>query len=93
MIVRVLKKHFKELYENNSKGYTELKISCEDLKNFMSKDYEVPNGKILLKQKSNASAYEKDNGLLIKIFLNIIHLILVILIAMLLLMELNPLVK
>lgn len=55
----VLKKHFKELYENNSKGYTELKISCEDLKNFMSKDYEVPNGKIVLKQKSNASAYEK----------------------------------
>ena len=54
-----LKNHFKELYENNPKGFTELKISCEDLKEFISKDYIKPDGKILLKQRSNQSAYEK----------------------------------
>lgn len=54
-----LKEHFKKLYEENPKGFTELKISCEDIKKFISKDYIQPNGKILLKQNSNQSAYEK----------------------------------
>lgn len=54
-----LKDHFKTLYEENPNGFTDLKISCEDLKKFISKDYIVPNGKISLKQKSNQSAYEK----------------------------------
>ena len=54
-----LKDHFKKLYEQDPKGFTELKISCDDLKDFISKDYIEPNGKILLKQKSNQSSYEK----------------------------------
>ena len=54
-----IKDHFKELYEKNPNGFTELKISCEDIKKFISKDYIKPNGKISLKQKSNQSAYEK----------------------------------
>lgn len=54
-----LKDHFKELYEKNPNGFTNLKISCEDLKEFISKDYIKPDGKISLKQRSNQSAYEK----------------------------------
>jgi hypothetical protein len=54
-----IKAHFKKLYEENPNGFAELKISCEDIKEFISKDYIEPNGKILLKQKSNQSAYEK----------------------------------
>ncbi|WP_406533202.1 hypothetical protein [Methanobrevibacter sp.] len=54
-----LKEYFKELYEKNPKGSTDLKIYCEDIKEFISKDYIKPDGKILLKQKSNQSAYEK----------------------------------
>ncbi|WP_458456335.1 hypothetical protein [Methanobrevibacter sp.] len=54
-----LKKHFKMLYEQNPNGFTDLKISCVDLKEFISKDYIKPSGKILLKQKSNPSAIEK----------------------------------
>ena len=55
----VLKDYFKRLYEENPNGVTDLKISCNDLKEFISKDYIEPNGEILLKQKSNASAFEK----------------------------------
>ena len=55
----VLKDYFKELYELNPKGVTDLEISCRDLKEFISKDYIEPDGKILLKQNSNNSAYEK----------------------------------
>ena len=54
-----LKQHFKNLYEKNPNGYVDLKISCDDLKEFISKDYIKPNGSILLKQKSNQSAFEK----------------------------------
>ena len=54
-----LKKHFKNLYEQNPNGFTDLKISCADLKKFISKDYVKPTGKILLKQNSNLSAFEK----------------------------------
>lgn len=54
-----IKDYFKELYEKNPNGYTELKILCEDIKKFISKDYIKSNGKISLKQKSNQSAYEK----------------------------------
>lgn len=54
-----LKDHFKNLYEQNPNGFAELKISCDDLKEFISKDYIEPDGKILLKQRSNHSAYEK----------------------------------
>ena len=54
-----IKDHFKNLYEQNPNGFAELKILCEDIKDFISKDYIQPNGKILLKQKSNQSAYEK----------------------------------
>lgn len=54
-----LKDHFKKLYEQNPQGSVKLKISCEDLKEFISKEYIEPDGKILLKQKSNQSAYEK----------------------------------
>lgn len=54
-----LKAYFKELHEKNPKGIVDLKISCEDLKEFISKDFIKPNGKISLKQKSNQSAYEK----------------------------------
>lgn len=54
-----IKDYFKKLYEQNPNGFAELKISCEDIKEFISKDYIEPNGKISLKQKSNQSAYEK----------------------------------
>lgn len=54
-----LKEYFKELYEKNPKGSVDLKIYCKDIKEFISKNYIKPNGKILLKQKSNQSAYEK----------------------------------
>ena len=54
-----IKNHFKNLYEQNPNGFAELKILCDDIKDFISKDYIQPNGKILLKQKSNQSAYEK----------------------------------
>ncbi|MDO5815762.1 MAG: hypothetical protein Q4Q18_08985, partial [Methanobrevibacter sp.] len=54
-----LKEHFKELYETNPNGAVDLKISCDDLKEFISKDYDEPNGEILLKQNSNPSAFEK----------------------------------
>ena len=54
-----LKQHFKDLYEKNPNGSVDLKISCDDLKEFISKDYIKPNGSILLKQKSNQSAFEK----------------------------------
>ena len=54
-----IKDHFKKLYEQNPNGFAELKILCDDIKDFISKDYIQPNGKILLKQKSNQSAYEK----------------------------------
>ena len=54
-----LKDHFKELYEKNSKGFVDLKISCDDIWKFISRDYIKPNGKISLKQKSNQSAIEK----------------------------------
>ena len=54
-----LKSLFKNLYDQNPKGNINLKISCQDLKYFISKDYEEPNGKIVLKQNSNPSAYEK----------------------------------
>lgn len=54
-----LKDYFKELYDENPNGYANLKISCEDIKDFISKEYIKPNGKIVLKQKSNQSAYEK----------------------------------
>ncbi len=54
-----LKDHFKELYEKNPKGFVDLKISCEDIKEFISKEYIKPNGQISLKQKSNQSAIEK----------------------------------
>ena len=53
-----LKSYFKNLYDKNPKGSVELKISCKDLKEFISKDYIEPNGSISLKQKSNKSAYE-----------------------------------
>jgi hypothetical protein len=54
-----IKDHFKRLYEQNPNGSAEVKISCDDLKEFISKDYIEPNGKISLKQKSNQSAYEQ----------------------------------
>ena len=54
-----IKDHFKALYDQNPNGFLDLKISCEDIKNFISKDYKEPNGKILLKQKSNPSAFDK----------------------------------
>ena len=54
-----IRDYFKELYHKNPNNWVDLKISCEDLKNFISKDYIVPEGKILLKQNSNKSAYEK----------------------------------
>ena len=54
-----IRDYFKNLYEKNPKGYAFLKISCKDLKEFISKDYIEPNGNILLKQNSNQSAYEK----------------------------------
>ncbi|WP_407394082.1 hypothetical protein [Methanobrevibacter sp.] len=54
-----LKEHFKELYERNPSGSVDLKISCEDIKEFISKDYIKPNGQILLKQNSNQSAFEE----------------------------------
>lgn len=54
-----LKTHFKELYENNPNDLVDLKISCDDLKEFISKEYIKPNGEIALKQKSNQSAFEK----------------------------------
>ena len=54
-----LRCHFKELYDKNPNGFVDLKISCDDLKEFISKDYIEPNGEILLKQKSNQSAFEK----------------------------------
>ncbi len=54
-----LKNHFKSLYDKNPKGKVSLKISCEDIQKFISKDYIDPNGKILLKQNSNPSAYDK----------------------------------
>lgn len=54
-----LKQHFKDLYEKNPNGSVDLKVSCDDLKEFISKDYIKPNGSILLKQKSNQSAFEK----------------------------------
>ena len=53
-----IKNYFKNCYDKNPNGSAELKIYCEDLKKFISKDYKEPNGKILLKQKSNKSAYE-----------------------------------
>ncbi len=54
-----LKQHFKQLHDQNPNGFTDLKISCEDIKEFISKDYIKPAGGILLKQKSNQSAYDK----------------------------------
>ena len=54
-----LKNYFKRLYEEDPQGEVNLKISCENLKEFISKDYDEPNGKIILKQNSNQSAYEK----------------------------------
>ena len=54
-----LKGHFKELYEKNPNGFVDLRISCDDLKEFISKDYIDPNGEILLKQNSNPSSFEK----------------------------------
>lgn len=54
-----LKNHFKDLYEKNSKGFVDLKISCEDIKEFISKEYIEPNGEILLKQRSNQSAIKE----------------------------------
>ena len=54
-----LKNYFKRLYDEDPQGEVNLKISCEDLKDFISKDYAEPNGKIILKQNSNQSAYEK----------------------------------
>ncbi len=54
-----IKDYFKELYGQNPNGWADLKISCDDLKNFIQKDYIEPSGKILLKQKSNKSAYEE----------------------------------
>ena len=55
----LIEKHLKKLYDENPEGRVELKISCEDLKKFISKDYDEPNGSIHLTQKSNASATEK----------------------------------
>lgn len=54
-----LKAHFKELFEKNPNGFVDLKISCGDIKEFISKDYIQPSGEIVLKQKSNQSAFEK----------------------------------
>lgn len=54
-----LKNYFKSLYDENPKGEVNLKISCEDIIKFISKDYIEPKGKILLKQNSNHSAYVK----------------------------------
>ena len=54
-----IKRHLKKLYEQNPKGETDLEISCEDIKKFISKDYKKPNGSIILTQKANASAIEK----------------------------------
>ncbi|MBR4447027.1 McrB family protein [Methanobrevibacter sp.] len=51
--------YFKNLYNKNPNSWTNLKISCEDIKNYISKEYIEPNGKILLKQNSNKSAYDK----------------------------------
>ena len=65
-----LKDHFKKLYEENPNGFTDLKISCDDIKEFISKDYIEPNGKISLKQKSNQSAYEKRQWFVHKTIFN-----------------------
>lgn len=54
-----LKNHFKELFDKNPRGFVDLKILCKDIKEFISKDYIEPNGKISLKQNSNHSAFEK----------------------------------
>ena len=54
-----IRDYFKNLYNKNPNSWTNLKISCEDVKNYISKDYIEPNGKILLKQNSNKSAYDK----------------------------------
>ena len=45
-----IKDYFKELYGQNPNGWADLKISCDDLKNFIQKDYIEPSGKILLKK-------------------------------------------
>ena len=54
-----LEEYFKNLYDENNNGAVDLKISCVDLKEFLSKGYDYPDGKILLKQKSNQSSFEK----------------------------------
>ena len=67
-----IKDYFKDLYDQNPNGWVDLKISCDDLKNFIQNDYIEPSGKILLKQKSNKSAYEKRQWFVNKnIFLGI----------------------
>ena len=61
-----IKDYFKELYDQDPNGWVDLKISCDDLKNFISADYTEPAGKILLKQNSNKSAYDKGQWFLNK---------------------------
>jgi len=41
-----LKQHFKDLYDENPNGSVDLKVSCDDLKEFISKDYINRNGSI-----------------------------------------------
>lgn len=54
-----IRDYFKNLYDQNPNGLVDLKISCIDLKNFISKDYIEPTGKISLNQNSNKSAYDE----------------------------------
>ncbi|MDO5850043.1 MAG: hypothetical protein Q4P14_02410, partial [Methanobacteriaceae archaeon] len=50
--------YFKELYDEDENQLVDMKINCEALKEFISKDYVETNGEITLQQNSNKSAIE-----------------------------------
>ena len=62
--------YFKNLYDKNPKQIVDLKINREAIEEISSDDYIETNGSILLKQRSNPSAYDKRQWFMSKEFFN-----------------------
>ena len=62
--------YFKNLYDKNPNQIVDLKINREAIEEFSSDDYFETNGSIVLKQRSNPSAYDKRQWFMSKELFN-----------------------
>lgn len=67
-----LKDYFNKLYEEDPNQIVDLKINIDAIKELCASDYIETNGSILLKQRSNKSAYKDRQWFLSKEFFNFV---------------------